>query len=254
LAVFGEVEHRIGAEMVPVRPGCAFVQSPLQPVEVKTPERFDLFFLKVEAAHVLRELETLLQRKVTAPLIFSPRFHLGSEAGLRFRRILLTLSTRLNQESKAPPTSTQETTGHSVQELENDLVTLLLEAQYHNYSRLLARHRDAGTWQLRAAEEYIRANAHLSLSLGDICSAVGVNSRTLQHSFQRKRSVSPMQFLRQLRLESVRTELLQPHPATTVTTAASRWGFLHFGRFAAEYHAKFGEKPSATLQRARLHC
>ena len=255
LAVSGEVEHRVGGEMVSVRPGCAFVQSPLQAVEVKTPERFDLFFLKVEAAHLLHELESLLLRKVTAPLVFSPRFRLGTEAGLRFRRILLTLSAHLNRQSEHPGASKDAThPRRTVQELENDLITLLLEAQQHNYSRLLARHRDAGTWQLRAAEEYIRANAHLSLSLGDICMAAGVNSRTLQHSFQRKRSLSPMQFLRQLRLERVRAELLHPDPTTTVTAAASRWGFLHFGRFAAEYHARFGEKPSATLQRARLHC
>jgi hypothetical protein len=29
-----------------------------------------------------------------------------------------------------------------------------------------------------------------------------------------------------------------------------QWGFLHLSRFAAGYHARFGEKPSETLRRA----
>jgi hypothetical protein len=219
LAVSGEVEHRVGGEMVSVRPGCAFVQSPLQAVEVKTPERFDLFFLKVEAAHLLHELESLLLRKVTAPLVFSPRFRLGTEAGLRFRRILLTLSAHLNRQSEHPGASKDAThPRRTVQELENDLITLLLEAQQHNYSRLLARHRDAGTWQLRAAEEYIRANAHLSLSLGDICMAAGVNSRTLQHSFHRRRfplGISPLRPLRRRISCQIRRETLRNAAART---------------------------------------
>jgi len=128
---------------------------------------------------------------------------------------------------------------------------LLLESQRHNYSRLLARRQDAGPWQVRAAEEYVRANAHLALSLGDICMAAGVSVRTLQHSFQRTRGCSPMQFLRRVRLERAHADLSQPGEATTVTHAASRWGFLHFGRFAREYQVRFGEKPSATLQRSR---
>ena len=95
--------------------------------------------------------------------------------------------------------------------LENDLVSLLLEARRHNYTRLLVRSRDAGPWQVRAAEEYMSANAHLALSLGDICMAAGVSSRTLQHSFQRKRGYTPMQFLRKLRLERAHDDLSQPN-------------------------------------------
>jgi transcriptional regulator GlxA family with amidase domain len=135
--------------------------------------------------------------------------------------------------------------------IENGLVTHLLEAQRHNYTRLLARRRDAGPWQDRAAEEYMTANAHLPLSLGDIWMAAGVSSRTLQHSFQRRRGHTPMQFLRTIRLERVQADPSQQGQVSNVTQIASRWGFLHFGRFAAEYQVRFGEKPSETLMRSR---
>jgi len=102
-----------------------------------------------------------------------------------------------------------------------------------------------------AAEEYISAHAHLTPSLGDICAAAGVHARTLQDSFRRKRGCSPMQFLRKVRMEKVRTRLTQPEQDTNITGEAVRWGFLHFGRFANEYRVLFGELPSETLRRSR---
>ena len=58
-----------------------------------------------------------------------------------------------------------------------------------------------------------------------------------------------MEFLRRIRLERVRNELIHATNGATVTSAAMRWGFLHLGRFAADYRARFNESPSATLRR-----
>jgi AraC-like DNA-binding protein len=35
---------------------------------------------------------------------------------------------------------------------------------------------------------------------------------------------------------------------TTVTAVARKWGFGHYGRFAADYQRRFGRKPSETLR------
>lgn len=42
-----------------------------------------------------------------------------------------------------------------------------------------------------------------------------------------------------------------PGPDISVTETALRWGFGHLGEFAGEYRARFGERPSDTLRRAR---
>jgi len=246
LGVAGNLEHRVAGEQVRVSSESGLVQSPLQPVEVQTPGHFELLFLKLNRDILVQELEKLLGRGINAPLVFSPS--LRTQVEQRFRHLLLNLSLHLGQEAN----DDQQDGEHCVvtRGLENELVTLLLEAQRHNYTRLLARNHDAVPYQIRMAEEYISANAHLILSLGDICVAAGVGSRTLQHGFQRKRGYSPMQFLRRLRLERAHEDLSHPDAGTTVTRTASGWGFLHFGRFAGEYHMRFGEKPSETLKRA----
>jgi AraC family ethanolamine operon transcriptional activator len=46
----------------------------------------------------------------------------------------------------------------------------------------------------------------------------------------------------------VRRELRAAEPGTArVTDVAMRWGFWQLGRFAVEYRALFGERPSQTL-------
>ena len=64
--------------------------------------------------------------------------------------------------------------------------------------------------------------------------------------------VSPLEFCRRLRLAAVRGDLLKGASASSVTDAAARFGFTHFGRFSQQYRRCFGETPSATSQRSRL--
>ena len=244
LGTAGELEHRVDGEVVCVSRNCALIQSPSQPVEVRTPESFELLFLRFDRESFVAELEKLLLRKVHAPLVFSPGFSTRTVAGKRVREMVATLQALLRQ----CITFDQRRYAAS---LETELIGLLLETQRHNYTRLLARRQGAGSWQVRIAEEFISSNAHLPLSLGDISLAAGVNARTLQHAFQSKRGYSPLQFMRRVRLQKVRAELSQASDACTVTSVAWRWGFLHFGRFAREYQMRFGEKPSETLRRSR---
>lgn len=246
LATSGEVCHRVQGEEIRVSAESGLLQSPLQAVEARTPEHFELLFLRFSRESLVQEFKKILDRELTAPLAFSPHFVIGTAAGQRFHQMALKLCRLLNQDDGLTGEH-----GLALHSAENHLLSLLLTGQRHNYTRVVARFHNAGPWQVRATEEYIAANAHLPLSLGDLCAASGVCVRTLQHSFRAKRGCSPMQFLRQVRLERAHLDLSQTHAGPTVTEIASRWGFLHFGRFAREYRTKFGENPSETLKRAR---
>jgi len=55
-------------------------------------------------------------------------------------------------------------------------------------------------------------------------------------------------YLRRLRLEEVRAELVAADPSQqTVVAVAARWGFHHHGRMTAAYRELYGELPSTTL-------
>jgi len=238
--------HRSQKQIVPVDSDCAFVQSPLQPVEVLTTPHYEALFLRFTRDALVGELQKMLGREVNTELIFAPAFRLNGTAGLRLRHLCGDLRRILY-------TTDQHSVRNSLplRKIEGDLITLLLQAQAHNYTRLMNRQHQAGSWRLDAAEQYMRANAHLPLSLGDICQVAGVNARTLQHSFRMRRGCTPMEFLRNIRMEEVRKGLLDPGESTSVSGEATHWGFLHFGRFSSEYRALFGELPSETLRRSR---
>lgn len=116
----------------------------------------------------------------------------------------------------------------------------------------LERQPDRGiqSRRVRLAVAFMEAHAHDPITVGDIAIASSTTTRSLQSAFRRAYDMTPMQYLRQLRLRLAREELLAAAgPRLSVRDVAFRWGFAHPGRFAQQYAATFGEHPSATLRR-----
>ncbi|MES2531442.1 MAG: anthranilate 1,2-dioxygenase regulatory protein AndR [Pseudomonadota bacterium] len=101
---------------------------------------------------------------------------------------------------------------------------------------------------VRRAETFMQAHAEDPLRLADIARAAEVPARTLLDAFRRFRDCSPMQYLRDMRLDVAHRRLSDPDAQTTVATVAMDCGFTHLGRFAQSYRERFGQAPSVTLQ------
>ena len=106
---------------------------------------------------------------------------------------------------------------------------------------------DQGTFG--RARDYIEANADRDITLADIAAAAFASPRAVQLSFRRHLDTTPMAYLRRVRLERAHVELGASSPAdgTTVTQVAAHWGFASMGRFAQDYRAVYGVRPSETL-------
>ena len=99
-------------------------------------------------------------------------------------------------------------------------------------------------------EEYLEANPNLPLYLPEICAAIGAAERTLRMACQEHLGMGPIRYLALRRMNLVRRALLRAGSSTTtVTRIATDHGFWELGRFSVNYHAMFGETPSATLHR-----
>ncbi|MCS6563635.1 helix-turn-helix domain-containing protein (plasmid) [Curtobacterium flaccumfaciens] len=110
---------------------------------------------------------------------------------------------------------------------------------------------NGATTPLARAVELIHREAHTALSLQDLVAASGMSMRGLQSAFARTYRLTPMQYLRNVRLDGARSDL-EDDAATTVADIARKWQFHHLGRFARTYADRFGEPPSQTL-RQRHH-
>lgn len=102
---------------------------------------------------------------------------------------------------------------------------------------------------VRRAMDFVRAHCAQALHLQDIADAAGVSSRTLRDGFQQSRGLSPMQFVREARMERAREALLAAGSDVRVADIALECGFFHLGRFSVSYARTFGESPSETLRR-----
>jgi AraC-like DNA-binding protein len=129
---------------------------------------------------------------------------------------------------------------------------LLLVATHAHQDELSAPVAAIGQATVRTAQAYIEANAHQPLTVADIAKASGVGVRGLQLGFKRALDMSPMRYLRRVRLQQAHHELRMSDPATTnVGDVATRWGFRHHGRFTGEYRRRYGVTPAETLRRHR---
>jgi AraC family ethanolamine operon transcriptional activator len=106
--------------------------------------------------------------------------------------------------------------------------------------------RGAGPALARRAHRWVAERLEEPPTVAEWCAALGVSRRTLQAGIQQAWGMGPLALLNALRLDAARRELKR---GRSVTEAAVRYGFCHFGHFAADYRRLFGEPPSQTRRR-----
>jgi AraC-like DNA-binding protein len=133
---------------------------------------------------------------------------------------------------------------------EEFIINELLLSHSHNYSEAIyGRQPSIGPRDVKRATDYLESHLDLPVTMADLVAASQVPARTLLQHFRDFKGMSPMQYLREARLERVRRELLAANPEESITAVATNWGFTHLGRFAVNYRRRFGERPSDTLRR-----
>jgi AraC-like DNA-binding protein len=153
-------------------------------------------------------------------------------------------------ESSSRPGSVLESEAVRLQ-FDRAFLAVLAGSVPNNYqSRLYERQSRAKPWYVRRAEAFMRNNLRETIGLTDIVAATGVSARTLHMGFRAHHNTSPLNYLKNLRLETVRRCLQGTDtPVRNVTDVALEHGFNHLGKFAGDYRKRFGETPSATLRR-----
>ncbi|EDY38485.1 transcriptional regulator, AraC family protein [Cyanobium sp. PCC 7001] len=111
-----------------------------------------------------------------------------------------------------------------------------------------------GPWRdpiLEALLEWMDCHLDAPLTLTALALRSGDSVRNLQYRFQRRLGCSPMQWLRQRRLEAVHAELSRGEPGGTVAAIARRHGFHHLPTFSAAFQRRFGILPSQLLRQGK---
>lgn len=98
--------------------------------------------------------------------------------------------------------------------------------------------------------EYLHAYAEQVPTIPELCTIANLSERNLQYGFKEYLGITPIRYLRLVRLNGVKRDLLIAHPKKQkVVDVALNWGFIELGRFAQEYYNLFQELPSVTLNK-----
>jgi AraC-like DNA-binding protein len=135
--------------------------------------------------------------------------------------------------------------------LREALLTGLLLAADDPHRDALMNPASCPATQIKAAVDVIEAHPERPFTVSALAEVAAVSVRTLQHGFQRHLDMSPMGYLRQVRLARAHQDLSDFAPdQVTVAQIAHKWGFGHVSRFAAAYRRRYGVCPSTTLRAA----
>lgn len=103
---------------------------------------------------------------------------------------------------------------------------------------------------VRLVIDYLYAYAADLPTIPALCEIAQLSERNLQYGFREYLGITPIRYLRVIRLNGARRELLVARPdMTKVVDIALKWGFFELGRFAGEYRQLFQELPSETLHK-----
>lgn len=206
--------------------------------------------------HLLVDVE-LYPERFAHPLLRETLARIGARLGDRSRVLDMpsnamgsmrsTLRTLLQTISSAPQLLDNMAVRESFEKSLVFALSELLDTEWRDGMQLQSRPRN---WQLVKAAwlEIENTASDCPLSVAELVSHLQVSRRSLQYAFNETLAVNPAAYLRIERLNRVRQVLGDVH---SVTEAATRFGFWHFGHFAAEYRALFGELPSETFRRVR---
>lgn len=103
---------------------------------------------------------------------------------------------------------------------------------------------------VRKVREYVLEHPDESISIPTLCRMFHVSRRTLQYCFEDVVGMSPITYLRTVRLNEVRRRLFFGGRYGQVTEVAMSWGFRHLSQFSIDYQKLFGVLPSETVRGA----
>ncbi len=208
-----------------------------------------VIMLRIDRGVLEDALSQAVGRQITSQIAFKPSISASNSAARSWMRMLFMIAKELLDPNSllSQPMIAAPLTDAFIQ-------ALLMAADHPDRGFIAADAQCLAPQHIRAAIDIIEAEPGLPLTISSLAARCHVSVRALQQGFGRHLGVSPMTYLRQVRLRHARQDLLERDPSVeTVASVARRWGFAHPGRFSAAYSARYGETPATTLRHAISH-
>lgn len=215
-------------------------------IDVRRVERFtcdadfDALILRVRVDSIREYLEEVLGTPLGHELRFADDMAADSSAWHSWAPFAGMLGGLINE-------SSTEFSPKLLASIENTVVSALVFGQRHNFWDEVRRPCALpAPRHVKRAEAYVFEHAGETLSTKLLAAHANVSVRALFNGFRTFRNMTPAEFIRGVRLDRARDDLLAGNH--TVSVISKKWGFGHLGNFALHYRKRFGESPVETLR------
>lgn len=241
----GHLAVSCGRDSVVLTPGLGAVLGPTESLvfEEWSPD-CKVFGARINRDDLENDLSVMLGRPVPGPIRFKFLINLHAGEARPFLRAI----DLIHEEAHLPDgMSKNATLSTRMAQLARNA---LLVCQPHDFSEeLAAPARQVLPRTIQHAVEFIEAEPDQVMTVTDVAAAACLSVRAVEEGFKRHIGLSPMAYVRETRLARVHGDLVEADPETaTVSQVATRWGFVHLGRFTQAYRLKYGTLPSQTLR------
>jgi AraC-like DNA-binding protein len=135
--------------------------------------------------------------------------------------------------------------GHLIQ---REIIYRVLRTPQGNRLRAIATAGDLSHRTARAIA-WLRSNFAQPLHMDELASVARMGVSTLHHQFRALTAMSPLQYQKQLRLQTARQRML--HEGIDATSAAYEVGYESVSQFNREYSRFFGQPPMRDIKSLR---
>lgn len=228
------------ADTVMVRPGsCEF--------ELLTPAHYAIYGIVIKRDSLVATASQMGCRIDWAQLERAEVLHVAEPARRTCQRTLAQLMGQCRSDSECPPVASVACAEQAV------MLAVLSMLDASEVDRTASNSFKRRQQVVARARDYALAHRDRLVTVPEMCERLHVSRRTLQYCFEDVAGISPIQYLRIIRLNGARRELrARCSAARTVCDVAADWGFWHFSQFSSDYRKLFGQSPSQSL-RQRMH-
>lgn len=242
LTLEGECLVQEGQQCMVQSLGIMTVSNPLTPSRIVTNQYCRNIILKLSKPVVETQLFKMLGYSIQESLAFENGLSCTAEGT---DAIIQTLSYLCHAHDHI---ENWNTISHS---FEQYLIELILLKLPNNYSRQLKLQQPVLLPSyMKRAKQYIAVHLQENITLTELGEYSGVSVRTLQKGFSAYIGQTPVEYIRDLRIQQVHQALSNAQLNDTVTEILLKNGINSFGHFSAQYKKCYGHPPSQTLKLA----
>lgn len=208
------------------------------------------YALKFPREKLENHLSALINERVHGPIDFDLTFDLQNNAGRSLLRACILLQAEWEEQS------TLILSPVARRHLESLVMTNFLLAAKSPYTEKIygihQQNENPGKMLVEKVKDYIEENVHELPELAELTTYAGVSARSLQIGFKQHVGLSPMEYVRNIRMQRAHEQLENAvYTGENVTDIAMRWGFYNVGRFSQLYKRMYGQSPRETIMRAK---